>query len=379
MLEPAPSAPLLSIVIPAYQAQASVGRLLDSILTWNGDDIEVVVVNDGSTDATQYVCDRIVAKDSRVRLVNKENGGRSSARNEGVRIARGKWLMFADSDDYLTEGWVPAVRKALKLDRGLTVFSMVRSDGLDSFGRTPVDSRKYDPVDVAASAVFESLVDGTFRSMLSASGSFEWNSCWGRLYRKSIVEEVVGVTDGKPFPEGVKFSEDRLFNLCCLKAMGTSVVRFDYSPVYYWDLGLSSTVAKVAIEDAKTLVSYGRALDTLGGVFEPKDRNQIMAMELACQFRRSATLSARGLASAAKAWKEVLDSDVPNGCWPHVAGFLGRRRWIFGLSVALLIEGRPYAALWCQHFIQRAGKMIEGCRRRRTINSRGSNLASDSI
>lgn len=371
------SAPLLSIVVPAYQAQVSIERLLASILAWDGDDIEVVVVNDGSTDATQRLCSDAAAKDVRIRLVNRENGGRSSARNEGISVARGEWLMFADSDDCFIYGWAPTVRRALGLGYELVVFAMVRSDGLDSFGRPPSRPRTGSPVEMSASAVLKGLMDGTFRTMLDAAGSFEWNACWGRLYRRSIIDRVVDETGGEPFPVGLRFSEDRLFNLCCLKVMGAADVRFDYSPIYYWDLGLSLTVARPAFEDANTLIPYKKALNALAGVFESEELNQIMAMELASQFRRSSSLPVRELASASMVWKEVLASGVPNNCWPYIPGFLGKRRRVYAISVALLRMGYSRAALSCQGLIQGVGAMAGHLREKLPILQSPDNVKHD--
>ncbi len=97
----ASSQPLLSIIVPAYNMEVFLERCMDSVLGQTFSDFEVIVVDDGSTDGTPALCDAYADRDSRVRVVHKSNGGIGSARNAGLRVARGAWLMFLDADDWL--------------------------------------------------------------------------------------------------------------------------------------------------------------------------------------------------------------------------------------------------------------------------------------
>ena len=229
---------LLTVIVPAYQAGKSIDRLLRSLLLWSGEDMEVIVVDDGSTDDTASIVSSISSRDPRVRLITQANGGRSSARNTGISYARGEWIMFADSDDYLLGSWQDAVSIVRKVDCDLLIFSMVRSDGLDAFGNLPERYSNLSETLLSAREVFAALVDASFGATVDLAGSFEWNACWSRLYRSRIVARVAALNGGEAFPVGLKFSEDRLFNLAYLKAMGDSVVTFCYKPVYYWDLAI---------------------------------------------------------------------------------------------------------------------------------------------
>src|SRR5436853_3610991 len=92
-------APLLSVVVPVHDVEEYVGEALASILDQDYRRLEVVVVDDGSTDSSGQVADSIAARDSRVRVVHTANHGLGAARNEGVRHAAGELLAFADSDD----------------------------------------------------------------------------------------------------------------------------------------------------------------------------------------------------------------------------------------------------------------------------------------
>lgn len=93
--------PLVSIIIPVYNAESYVKRCLDSISSQTYQNIEIIVVNDGSTDNSSSVCLGCANKDKRIRLIEKENEGSGYARNSGLDIAKGDYFFFVDSDDYL--------------------------------------------------------------------------------------------------------------------------------------------------------------------------------------------------------------------------------------------------------------------------------------
>lgn len=90
----------ISFIIPVYNAEAYLRKCLDSILNQSFKEIEVILVNDGSTDSSPSICDDYVNKDSRVRVLHQQNGGQSDARNKGVSISTGEYIVFVDSDDF---------------------------------------------------------------------------------------------------------------------------------------------------------------------------------------------------------------------------------------------------------------------------------------
>ncbi len=91
---------LISIIVPAYNAETFIGRCIESILGQTYKQIELIVINDGSSDRTEDVCHRYVS-DTRLRVKTIPNGGVSNARNTGLKMASGEWIMFVDSDDYI--------------------------------------------------------------------------------------------------------------------------------------------------------------------------------------------------------------------------------------------------------------------------------------
>jgi len=93
--------PVVSVICPVYNVEAYLGRCVESILTQTFSDFELLLVDDGSSDKSELICDEYANKDNRVRVFHKENGGANSARAFGIKKSIGNWIMFVDSDDWL--------------------------------------------------------------------------------------------------------------------------------------------------------------------------------------------------------------------------------------------------------------------------------------
>ncbi len=93
--------PMISVIVPVYKVEKFLGKCVDSILAQTYENLEVILVDDGSPDGCGALCDAYAQKDSRVIVIHKENGGLSSARNAGMDIARGEYIGFVDSDDWI--------------------------------------------------------------------------------------------------------------------------------------------------------------------------------------------------------------------------------------------------------------------------------------
>ena len=93
--------PIVSIIVPVYNVEKYINRCIDSILAQTFTDWECILVVDGSPDKSGEICDEYSARDSRIRVIHKPNGGVSSARNVGINLATGEWITFVDSDDFI--------------------------------------------------------------------------------------------------------------------------------------------------------------------------------------------------------------------------------------------------------------------------------------
>lgn len=98
--------PAISVIVPIYNVEKYLNRCVDSILNQTFTDFELILVDDGSTDRSGYICDEYEKKDKRVRVIHKKNGGVSSARNTALGIISGEYVTFCDSDDYVKSDWL---------------------------------------------------------------------------------------------------------------------------------------------------------------------------------------------------------------------------------------------------------------------------------
>lgn len=93
---------LISVIVPIYNTDLFLERCVDSILNQTYENLEIILVNDGSTDRSGKICDNYINKDARVKVIHKKNGGASTARNTGLQAANGVYIGFVDSDDYIS-------------------------------------------------------------------------------------------------------------------------------------------------------------------------------------------------------------------------------------------------------------------------------------
>lgn len=209
--------PVISLIIPTYNCEEYLRETADSVLSQLPENCELILVDDGSTDATPEILRSYDGKDDRIRIAFREHGGVSEARNAGIDMARGEWVAFMDCDDCLKTGFFMSSIPLLEHKADLYIFSFERVDmlpGITEDGEqcteevvTPlmVDDRIYD----TASDYADEYVRKRHLLVYSACN---------KLYRKSILDE-----HGIRFAEGMSFGEDRLFNYDYLMHTGKIV------------------------------------------------------------------------------------------------------------------------------------------------------------
>lgn len=183
--------PVISVIVPVYKVEKYLRRCVESILSQTLTNIELILVDDGSPDGSGGICDEYARRDSRTRVIHKENGGVSSARNEGIKNAQGDWLCFVDSDDY------------------------VECDYLENFQLNSWDNELYAQgyriqngnncvnVDIEGTELLE-----TKGLVLSLEENNILNSPCFKLFNASIVKK-----HGLLFNQGMSYGEDHLFTL----------------------------------------------------------------------------------------------------------------------------------------------------------------------
>lgn len=115
---------MISVIVPVYNAEKTLGKCVDSILCQASSDFELLLIDDGSKDDSPFICDEYAAKDLRVKVFHKPNGGVSSTRNIGLEIAQGEWITFIDADDYITDGFFDGINR---LDNDLIIVPYIWS------------------------------------------------------------------------------------------------------------------------------------------------------------------------------------------------------------------------------------------------------------
>ena len=213
--------PLLSIIIPVYNAQKYLQECFESILKQSFCDYEVVIVNDGSVDGSEEICKAFVARDDRFRLFTTENCGVSHARNFGMERADGQWIMFLDSDDYLLEE---------SLERMMALADEETQEICANYFSEHRYEYKGMQENIPAEHVIRMMLDPVNNQLLPEFYHLECATLlgvWGKLFRKDLIEKY-----HLRFDERLKLSEDMLFHLHYLSKI--SYVRLADCPVFYY-------------------------------------------------------------------------------------------------------------------------------------------------
>lgn len=300
----------LSVIIPAYQAEKTIARAIKSVLAINVDSLEVLVVNDGSTDSTSEIVRSIANLDNRVNLIEQPNCGRSIARNAGFRSATSDWVMFVDSDDFLLPDVSTAVRQGMNSASDIVLFPYVH--GLSQIGSSFV-SVNNQAVSYENVFSFGDMREACLKfhfDCVPSSDRYQFNSVWSRLYRR---ESLLEFSFNSPwnkllFPAGIKFSEDRLFNLALLSAIPGGSVAFSDTPLYCWDLEESGTTGIFREADVARLVDYSFAINQLivANLLSQSEGNCILAAEISNQFKRFVRLNDLFISNYKDLWNNAF-------------------------------------------------------------------------
>jgi len=205
----------ISIIVPAYNIENYISVTLDSLLVQTYENIEIIVVNDGSKDGTGAVMDAYAAKDCRIKVIHKENGGVTSARLIGVEHASGEWIGFVDGDDYVEpQMFARLLENAMKHQADIShcgyrmVFPNGRVDYYYNSGRV----------------VCREGLQGCFDLL---AGDFVEPGLWNKLYHRDLFDGLYENMDWT-----IKINEDLLMNYFLFKCSKRSVFE-DVCPYYY--------------------------------------------------------------------------------------------------------------------------------------------------
>ena len=201
---------MISVIVPVYNVETYLEECLDSIQNQTYTDFEVLLVNDGSTDGSKAICERYCQTDKRFRLMNQTNQGLSAARNKGVEISTGEYIVFVDSDDVIKTNYLEKLMHYMREDVDIveSQFTVSNEEFLAKSFKEP-------------SILFE----GNSQEAVKIFPKHVLNvNAVTKLYRRSIVEAV-------PYIDGVIF-EDVYCGIGMLKYI-RKIIKIDYKGYYY--------------------------------------------------------------------------------------------------------------------------------------------------
>ena len=228
--------PKISIIIPVYNTEKLLPLCIDSILSQSYSDFELLLVNDGSIDNSGNICDEYAEKDSRIRVFHQENKGVSRARNVGLSNAKGEWIFFCDSDDYLSSN--DGLFNLHKyFDRNISLIQFSHSNVKNGIIQSSNNQKKENQI----LTKLDFIRYGSFKKEL-----------WKQLFKRSIIEK-----HNLRFLENISYAEDWEFVIKYVQYVDSVVVspNIIYNHVYHH----SSLMAR--IYDVKFLFQHLEVLE----------------------------------------------------------------------------------------------------------------------
>jgi glycosyltransferase involved in cell wall biosynthesis len=206
---------LISVIVPIYKVEPYIHKCIDSILDQNYHNIEIILVDDGSPDRCGEICDEYASKDSRIRVIHKENGGLSDARNAALNVFKGKYVTFIDSDDFVSKNYISYLYDLISTNEAEISFCKIKKIFGSTAKANKFSLRSNNKILILSpeDALKQSLYQRIFG-----------NSVCGKLYIRQLFKDI-------RFPKG-KLYEDLatiylIYDLC-------QKIVFGQQPEYYY-------------------------------------------------------------------------------------------------------------------------------------------------
>lgn len=200
--------PLITVIVPVYKVEAYLSKCIESIINQTYRNLEIILVDDGSPDKCGAICDEYALKDSRIRVLHKENGGLSSARNAGMKVMKGEFVTFIDSDDYVSPFYVEHLFYALRKDD---------ADLAVSWFTEVNEGENIDRGEDKELLGYEVLNQKQSLQHLLYQDGIE-TSAWGKLYKSKLMT-------GLWYPEGKLYEDIPVTSQYMLRSLSVALVR----------------------------------------------------------------------------------------------------------------------------------------------------------
>lgn len=189
--------PLISVIIPIYKAEKYIEKCVRCILTQTYQNLEVILVEDGSPDSSGVICDKLAAEDGRIRVIHKENGGAATARNAGLEIMTGEYIAFVDADDYMEADYIEILYDLLikhKADVSICSFKTVDEKGnpisIDTLHEEANGSANVSEDKKRSVTENVEIFTGNEIILQDLQGHWEHVAPWGKLFKAELYQNV---------------------------------------------------------------------------------------------------------------------------------------------------------------------------------------------
>lgn len=221
---------LISVIVTAYNIKTYLPRCLDSLLRQTYKNLEVIVVDDGSTDGTAAVCDRYAEENPKIRVIHKENGGPSAARNAGVAIAKGDYIGYVDGDDWTEPDMYQAMLTACLMNDADIAICAYRQVGKGGEEIRPTG----DTLALSREEALEIYISGHPQYHI-------YHSVWSKLFRREVIKNI-------DFPEGRK-SEDIMYTTWAMTKASKCV--FLDTPYYNYMMDRENSIMNTRLDERR--------------------------------------------------------------------------------------------------------------------------------
>lgn len=192
----------VSVIVPVYKVEKTLRKCVNSILDQSLSNIEIILINDGSPDKCPKICEELKSCDNRIKVIHKKNGGLASARNEGIKIATGEYIIFIDSDDYINEDTLLKLYEKAKKNKLDVVVCGCRIEYINE--NYYIDKIPNETIALTQSEIGKCVFN------LNVLGIF--NLSWNKLVKTSLIKE-----NNLLFPEFATTGQDLFFNVSLFK------------------------------------------------------------------------------------------------------------------------------------------------------------------
>lgn len=211
---------VISIIVPVYNVEEYLGQCLDSIVNQTYSNLEIICVNDGATDSSRSILEEYAANDQRIKIIDKENGGLSDARNAGLRFAGGEFIMFVDSDDWLD---VTACEKSIRIAKeqqvDVVMWPYIREFGEVSLAKNIFEADMYFNKTDTYEKIYRRFFGLYGEELAHPENADALVTVWGKLYRSELIlKNNIQFVDIKE----IATCEDALFNIDVFTYANTS-------------------------------------------------------------------------------------------------------------------------------------------------------------